>query len=129
MKFCLYPKTEFELDIMLDILSSENIIYQIKTDREFMPFVYFEEKCITFDCDYNKFSFVRYLLDKDLKAEENRLKLAYRLEKCAKKENIMCTTEKLPMFTILMDDSIFEPKKKKQKYSTLYSLWKKLFNK
>ena len=144
MNFYLYPENLIEFETMLDILLSEGVCYRIKTEKLSIGFGYAETKYFIVNCEFEKFEFIKYLVNK-------KVEQINKLEKCITVEandnrNI---AQKLiipprPYFSLTegvqfaqMQEEIKEKLdialkghlKKEQKSSKLYSMWKKLFNK
>ena len=81
--FVLYDKTEYEMDIITDILEEENISYKTKRHvKEFMDcpigkaFIMVYDICV--NTNYEHLEFVKFLADKRIK-ERNHIKNCYNL--------------------------------------------------
>ena len=81
--FVLYDKTEYEMDIITDILEEENISYKTKRHvKEFMDcpigkaFIMVYDICV--NTTYEHLEFVKFLVDKRIK-ERNHIKNCYNL--------------------------------------------------
>ena len=77
MKFAYINKTEFEADIITDILGSENINFKTKVNYKHLPvfFAQLELFDIKFNTDYQKYLFVDKLI-------QDKLNNYKKLEKC-----------------------------------------------
>ena len=90
MQFYLFTQNTIHLEILLDILKSENIYYKVKTTKsDFftflcpMPTNY--EICI--NCDYEKFEYIKYIYEKKKNLIE-KLEKQYTPECC--RESKLC---------------------------------------
>ena len=80
MKYILYDKTDFEMDIITDILEEEHISYKTKRHaKEYMDCPLGRAYIILFnievDTSYENFEFIKYLADKQIKQRKH-------IEKC-----------------------------------------------
>lgn len=79
MKFAYIDKTEFEADVIADILGSEDITFKTKVNYKHLPMflgiAQLELFDINFNTDYQKYLFVDKLI-------QNKLKNYEKLEKC-----------------------------------------------
>lgn len=83
MKYILYDKTEYEMDIITDILEEENIKYNTKRHaKEYMDcpigkaFIVVYD--IAIDTTYEHLEFIKFLADKRIK-ERNHIEKCYDL--------------------------------------------------
>lgn len=81
--FVIYDKTEYEMDIITDILDEENIKYNTKRHaKEYMDcpigtaFIMVYDICV--NTTYEHLEFVKFLADKRIK-ERNHIKNCYNL--------------------------------------------------
>lgn len=84
MKYIIYDKTEYEMDIITDILEEENIGYKTKRHaKEYMDCPFGKAFIILYDIEvenisYEKLEFIKFLADKRIK-ERNYIEKCYDL--------------------------------------------------